>query len=252
MKKDNKKYLFLVAVALAIFILDFTPIFGPAKNFFASFFNPLLAYLREKKQELALSKEEQEIRQELAFCQSQLVSQEQLEEENRRLRHLLQLPLPEDLGFIDAKIIGQEKDFFIIDKGEEAGVREEQLVLADNFLAGRVFKTEEKRSQVLRADSPRFAAPVLIFANKSGCLGQGGIEDSCQKGKGILRGEEIKEILREEKVESGDLVSLLGGPNGILLGEVVEVKESEDKVFKEAKIRREIPLAEIVYVFVIK
>ena len=58
--------------------------------------------------------------------------------------------------------------------------------------------------------------------------------------------------LREEKVESGDLVSLLGGPNGILLGEVIEVKESQDKVFKEARVRREIPLAEIVYVFVIK
>ena len=60
MKKDNKKYLFLVATALAIFILDFTPLFGPAKNFFASFTNPLLAYLREKKQELTLPKEEQE------------------------------------------------------------------------------------------------------------------------------------------------------------------------------------------------
>ncbi len=252
MKKDNKKYLFLVVTALVIFILDFTPFFGPAKNFFASFTNPLLAYFREKKQELTLPKEEQEIRQKLAFCQSQLVSQEQLEEENRRLRRLLQLPLPENLGFIDAKIIGQEKDFFIIDKGEEAGISEEQLVLADNFLVGKVFKVEKKRSQVLRADSPRLAIPVLIFANKSGCLSQEGIEDSCQKGKGILKGEEIKEILREEKVESGDLVSLLGGPNGILLGEVAEVRESQDKVFKEARVRREIPLTEIVYVFVIK
>jgi len=252
MKKDNKKYFFLVVTALAIFILDFTPLFGPAKNFFASFTNPLLAYFREKKQELVLPKEEQEIRQKLVFCQSQLVSQEQLEEENRRLRRLLQLPLPESLGFIDAKIIGQEKDFFIIDKGEEAGISEEQLVLVDNFLVGKVFKVEKKQSQVLRADSPRLAVPVLIFANKSGCLSQEGVEELCQKGKGILKGEEIKEILREEKVESGDLVSLLGGPNGILLGEVVEVKESQDKIFKEARMRREISLAEIVYVFVVR
>lgn len=252
MDKRNRKYLLLAAVALVIFVLDFTPIFQPAKNFFASLFNPLLGRFRQKKQELTLPREEQELRQKLAFCQSQLLSQEQLEEENRRLRRLLQLPLPEDLGFIDAKVIGQEKDFFIIDRGEEAGVKKEQLVLADNFLVGEIFKVEKKRSQVLRVDSSRLSVPVLIFANKGGCLGQEGVEDSCQKGKGILRGEVIEEILREEKIESGDLVSLLGGPNGILLGEVVEVKESQDKVFKEAKIKREIPLTEMVYVFVIK
>ncbi|MBP8590916.1 rod shape-determining protein MreC [Candidatus Shapirobacteria bacterium] len=251
MRKEKQKYLILIITA-AIFILDFTPIFQPAKNFSASFFNPLLGGFRQEKQKLTLPKEEQEFRQKLAFCQSQLLGQEQLEGENRRLRRLLQLPLPEDLGFIDAKVISQEEDFFIIDKGEEAGIKNEQLVLADNFLVGKVFKVEKKRSQVLRSDSSRFIVPVLIFANKGSCLGQDGIEDTCQKGKGVLKGGVIKEILREEVVESGDLISLLGGPNGILLGEVAEVKESQDKVFKEARVKRETPLTEIVYVFVIK
>ncbi len=252
MKKDNKNYLILAAAALVIFILDFTPIFQPAKNFFASFANPLLVYFREKKQELTFVKEDQKLKQELVSCQSQLLKKEQLEEENRRLRRLLQLPLPEDLNFIDAKVIVQEKDFFIINKGEKEGAQKGQLVLVDNFLIGKIFKIEEERSQVLRVDSPQFSAPVLIFSNKVGCLGQEKIKDICQKGKGILRGEEIKEILREEEVETGDLVTLLDSPNGILVGEVIEVKESQDKVFKEAKIKREISLGKVVDVFLVK
>lgn len=66
-----------------------------------------------------------------------------------------------------------------------------------------------------------------------------------------MTGGTIKEILREEEVAEGDLVVLLNDPAGILIGKVAQVWESQDKLFKQARIEKLIDLDRLTEVFLI-
>ena len=66
-----------------------------------------------------------------------------------------------------------------------------------------------------------------------------------------MTGGTIKEILREEEVAEGDLVVLLNDPTGILIGKVAQMWESQDKLFKQARIEKLIDLDRLTEVFLI-
>ena len=259
-KNFHKKFLVLFGIAFFIFLLDFGPFFTGLKYLFQSLSNPIRGHVYKINQSFLSQTfkskaaksyflENQKLRAELSRCQGKAISSQQIFDENKRLRHLLTMPLPPDLNFSDAKVIGNQGDYLIINRGEKDGVEEKQLVLAGNYLVGRVEKVLEKQAKILRVDSIKFSTPVLIFRDDPGCFSQNQL---CQQGKGVTHGTKVEQILREESVVEGNLIALLDGPKGILVGQVVKVSESSDRVFLEAKFESLVNFSKLTEVFLVR
>ncbi|PIS15169.1 hypothetical protein COT63_01440 [Candidatus Shapirobacteria bacterium CG09_land_8_20_14_0_10_38_17] len=255
-----KKFLVLFGIAFFIFLLDFGPFFTGLKCLFQGLFNPIYGHIYQinqsflsqtfsSKEAKSYFLENQKLQTELSRCQGETVSLQQVFDENKQLRHLLTMPLPSDLSFNDSMVIGNQGDCLIINKGVRDGVEEKQLVLVDNYLVGQVEKVLEKQAKILRVDSIRFSTPVLIFKDDPNCVSQNQL---CRQGKGVTHGTKVEQILREEPVAEGNLIALLDGPKGVLVGRVIKVNESSDKVFLEAKFEPLVDFNKLTAVFLVR
>lgn len=254
-KKKFGKYIFL---ALIIFLLDYSFLLVPIKNIFNRPFQPLreaIYRLNDKNWQNffssgkvnSLKRENQELKEKIADQTSEIAQLKYLADENQRLKNLLDF-YPENYRFLPAKIIGRSGSDLVINQGESSGVVSGQLVVSGRYLVGQVVEVYDHEAKLAKLGSSSLELPVLIFADRPDCLKD---LSSCQKGKGIMVGETIKEILREEEVLIGDLVMLLNDPNGILVGKIGQIWESQDKLFKQAQIEKLIDPDRVIEVFLI-
>jgi len=259
-KRYWRQWLIFLLIALIIFALDFWIIFQPFKSGFNSLANPIKKFFYLEKNinleqifstaELrSLKKENRRLEEKIIEFKSELAANQQYHDENIRLRRLLEAPLPQDLSFLPAQVITQERKKLLIDKGSKEGVFNRQLVLASNCLIGWVDKIFSHQSHIVRVGSASFDVPVLIFSNQPKCLKT---PLFCLKGKGILRGYSVEEILQDEAVVAGDLITFLNNSKGILLGEIVEVNKSDNKVFQKAKIKSLVDSDRLTEVFLLR
>jgi len=89
----------------------------------------------------------------------------------------------------------------------------------------------------------------LIFKDDPNCVSQNQL---CRQGKGVTHGTKVEQILREEPVAEGNLIALLDGPKGVLVGRVIKVNESSDKVFLEAKFEPLVDFNKLTAVFLVR
>lgn len=170
-------------------------------------------------------------------------------EENEEMRRLLGAPLPASWYFIPAKVVGSYQRLKI-DVGEKAGVRIGREVVSGGLLVGRIVSVEKHSSQVAAVTDSSLKIPVVVRSP-----GERGI-----KAEGILSeraGERLvlKEVLKSEGVEEGDLVFTSGEGDwlpDLLIGEVEVVEEEKGKVFKRALVSSLIDWEGLRYVFVVK
>jgi rod shape-determining protein MreC len=177
-------------------------------------------------------------------------------EENEAMRRLLGAPLPSSWHFIPAKVTAFYQKLKI-NVGEKAGVEKGMMVISENLLVGRVESVERLSSQVVLVTDPSLKIAVIIREE-----GQPGI-----KARGILSGYfqnqmTLSEVLKSENVEPGDLVFTSGeedsvvGETGwladLLIGEVKEIEESQEKVFKKGIVSPLIDFQNLRSVFVVK
>ena len=259
-RNSRKNFLVLFGIAFFIFLLDFGPFFTGLKYLFQGLSNPIRNQIYQVNQSFLSQTfrskvaksyflENQRLQEELSQYQGKVISSQQIFDENKRLRHLLAMPLPPDLIFSDAKVIGSQGDYLTINKGVRDKVEEGQLVLVGNYLVGWVEKVLEKQAKILRVDSAKFSTPILIFRDDPNCFNQ---DQLCQQGKGVTHGIKVEQILREESVAEGNLIALLDGPRGILVGRVVEVSESADRIFLEAKFEPLVDFSKLTEVFLVR
>lgn len=258
-KNFNKKsfggYVFL---ALIIFLLDYWSLFAPLKNIFNWPFRSLKEsvyrlnnngwqHFFSSGRTISLEKENRELEGELVRLTGEIALLQYLHDENQNLKNLIEF-YPKDYHFLPAKIISRSGDYLIINQGERAGVLVDQLVVSNQHLVGRITEVYDYEAKLVKLGSSSLELPVLIFANRPDCFNDSLV---CQRGRGIMTGGTIKEILREEEVAEGDLVVLLNDPAGILIGKVAQVWESQDKLFKQARIEKLIDLDRLTEVFLI-
>jgi len=256
-KKNNFLVYFLVA--LIIFLLDFWVIFQPFKNAFGWMSRPFrgLVYQWGKKinpdqtpfskKTTQLNQEKEALEKEVARLAGELAELQYLNDENERLKNLISF-FPETINFLPTRIIGHSGDYLIIDRGEKDSVFVDQLLILDRHLVGQVVEVYKEEAKVIKLGSGLLELPVLIFSDQPECFNK---PLSCQKGKGIMVGQTVEEILREEDVSVGDLVVLLNGPMGILVGKINQVKETPDEVFKQAQIEKLINPNRLVEAFLV-
>jgi rod shape-determining protein MreC len=268
MKKifKNKIIQFILVFLLIIFI--FSSIFPEAKlaNFFRSSFsyisNPIsdffysssLSAKRSLSSVVSFSsvrKENEKLKSELLELESELVELLEFKEENETLREQLGLKKKDqDFDLIKSSVIGLSpnnfKKIITIDKGSKDGVKNNNPVILEQFLIGKIVKVYKNSSQVQLVASVDSVVNGLVQESRS---------------KGVIKGQvgyglEMESIHQKAEISEGQAVitSGLGGgfPKGLIIGYVDQILSSEGDIFVSASLANPINYNDLETVFVIK
>lgn len=163
---------------------------------------------------------------------SRLAQEEIMKEENDFLRRSLSLKESEGFELIPAKVTGKNiaSDSILINKGSKDGVSKDMPVITvEKVLVGKINSVYDDFSEVMLLSNNGFSFDVQILGKEAYGVakGEGGLES------------QIDLIPREKDIVPGDavLTAVLGGifPEGILVGEVGEVNNSDTESFQKAK-----------------
>lgn len=171
----------------------------------------------------------QELETENQFLSQQLLSFNETEKENNRLRkEFLSFP-KEKFDILFVEIIGKEieRDVLFLNKGASEGVKQGMPVITQSNVAvgsiGEVFEHTSK---------------VLLFSLRDNAFD---VKIQEKEAIGVLRGQGryhalLDLIPKEEELEDGDIVvtSVLGGifPDNLLVGKVKYVQKSDLTAFQ--------------------
>jgi len=187
------------------------------------------------------------------FYMGQLLKQQLvIEQENARLRRLLEFKQRIPLSYVPGRIIasdilGQFRTV-TINVGQKDGVRKGYPVINDSGVIGRIIEVY-----------PGFAKVLLMIDPNSSIDGR----VKRTMAKGIIQGTRDNEkmfcqfafSLRTEDVQAGDQIITSGldqsFPEGLVLGEIVEVSKTEVGIFQEAYIKPAVDFTRIFEVLVI-
>jgi rod shape-determining protein MreC len=182
-----------------------------------------------------LSRQNEQYREEVDRLQAEIVRLRELEVENRDLRNLLGLKQSAGTGeFLPVRVIARDPSPYIqsitLDRGTDDGVTEGKPVITWRGVVGRVTRA-----------GPTTAKVLLVTDVNSSISGR--IQASESRVTGIIRGRAeggllMQHIPQEESLETGATVitSDLGGilPEGLVVGQVAQVRRKDVDVFQEA------------------
>jgi rod shape-determining protein MreC len=173
-----------------------------------------------------------------------------MKEENKRLKTLLEMKQEDDIDFQIANISFRDPlsvyDEFFINKGKKDGVKEDMIVLNKSALLGKVKKVYETNAVVELITKNSIYTSILV--------GEG-------NHLGVLKGVNSEElaveyITNDIGVKVGDRVITSGVsdvyPKGLFLGEIISVKNDEDYLYKEVKMKLPYNIFEIYEVVILK
>lgn len=169
--------------------------------------------------------------------------------ENRRLRELLNFTESENRKVLPSMVIARDpltlRDIIVIDKGKRHGLRKDMTVISGNGLVGRVRETGTSISRVLLiTDRDSVVSGILSRTRDEGAV------------TGMGNGLVMKYLELGCDVKEGDKVVTSGFSGifekGLLIGEVVSVKEDAKGLYLNAIIKPEVDTVRLEEVLVIK
>jgi len=171
------------------------------------------------------------------------------EEENRRLRKLLNLKAKHEFPTLVAQVIGEDATGWyrtiFINQGTDAGVKPDMPVTIAEGLVGRVVNSSADVSRVLLLTDPNFSADCRVVRTRDRGVMTGSLDRFC-----VLRYVGLKSEMRpgDEVVTSG-----MDGifPRGLPVGRVESVQPSDQGLFLEARIVPAVGFSEVEEVLVI-
>lgn len=241
----NNKFFIAGLIVILIIFLHHTAILSPLEKVIAFALAPVqtLIYGSADKlsQELSklttrqgLTEENSILKEKINQLEEQIVTLKMFIEENKLMTQQNEYLKSQGLNFIQAQIIGKLPDLnpnlFIINKGVDEGIKVGMAVVVDKaVVVGKIIKTENKRSWfILLIDNQCQMSATLA--------GQGEVVGLVQGKHNISLG--LNYILKNTQVKKGDLIVTSGLdthiPAGLLIGEVKEMIEEENSLFKNA------------------
>lgn len=215
------------------------------------FFEDFSQYFKDKKK---LSQSVDELTYKNNILEQRVNSLESLNEENERLRELLELreKYPQ-FETQSASIIAKDGSnycrFITIDKGQESGIQLNQPVISQNGLVGLVFEVGNGWSKVQTILDPSTSAGCKISRTGDISVTEG---DISLVSEGLLK---MLYISNKFTLLEGDIVETSGlgeiYPRGIAIGRIKEVKISENSSSQYATIVPVVDFSKIYEVLVI-
>lgn len=194
--------------------------------------------------------ENENLRKEVGRLQNELtILTEQIRELEMKLTAgAIEKQIPFDV--IPSLVIGRDPyDWFgklIIDKGTNDGLIPDLTVVTYQGLVGRVEQTYSNYSIVRLILSPEVATGAILQRTRDLGVVEG-------NGRGLCI---MRYVYRASQVQVGDLVITSGlgtsTPRGIVIGKVLDIKESEGSLFKEVIIQPECDFSLLDQLFIIR
>ena len=189
------------------------------------------------------------LRDDIARLQSEVVQFDETFEENKRLKKLLDFKKESSFSLVNSRVFSRDNYFgnrvIVINKGRNYNLKENQAVITNLGLAGKVVEVGSNSSKVMLINDPNLSVAVIIQRNRQQGLLQGSFYGRCK----------IRYLDSEAEVEKGDVVvtSGLGGmfPKGIMVGRVVYADKEIGEDLQYAILKPEVDLNQIEEVFVI-
>ncbi len=232
--------LIFLAVLLALFILvGGARFFSPWRSRIAGSVTPILSSfssLADKLRTLLGGPTAEKVRaleEERVRLLAEVARRDGMADENAILREALALRREGVEGAIPARVIGffreGRDEFLIINRGVESGVASGDIVLnRARVFGGQVVDSGSGFARVALASSPSRSVDVSVS----------------DKLRAVARGNNSRELViervpRDAEVKSGDLVRVssrsVSGQDSFLIGEVREVHQAENEVFKTVR-----------------
>ena len=190
---------------------------------------------------------------------SQIVEITELKKENEALRTALELGLEKDFQLELAQVIGKDpsRDSISINKGLQDGVSKDMAVItSQKVLLGRIGEVYQGFSEVILISNKESSFDAKIVKQEIYP-----VRNNISNGVyGIIRGKGSLEVSfelipKEEEISPGELVvtASLGGvfPQGLLIGEIEEIKKSDIEPFQRATIKTSFNLKNLDNLFII-
>ncbi len=175
----------------------------------------------------------------------------EIEEENKRLRRLLNLKEHSIYEGLASSVIAREPsnwfNALLLDKGEERGVKKDSVVITPGGLVGRVIKVNKNSSQALLITDPGSEIGALVQRTRI---------------QGVIQGKKRDLILKylplEADVREEDLIltsGLEGGlfPKGLAIGRVKKIESPHPQdLFLKIIVIPEVNLSSLEEVLILK
>lgn len=256
----NKKILLTLAVVLLLIFLSFFW-FRDFQSLLSRATSPIQAGFNISSQKIYnffkvltilpnLSYENKNLKKENLKLTLEIIRLQELARENEALRAQLNLEAEIGIKLLMARVIGREPQnlaqLLSINKGSKENVSIGMPVLnRQGALVGKISHTSTSASQVLLATDPNSSINGLIQESRATGIVKG------KYGLGML----MEMICQNEEAKIGDIVitSGLGGefPQGVFIGKVNKIIESETEIFKKAWIKPAVNFNHLERVFVL-
>lgn len=172
---------------------------------------------------------------------------EEIKKENEKLKKYLELDYSlTDFEVINASVIERNTSFFLneitINKGLNQGISNNQIVVTDKGMIGKVISSSFNTSKVKLITG--FDNPISVNVNNVNKL------LTCDEDL-IIRG-----INSSDSIEVGNIVVTSGlsdiFPSGILIGTIEEIKKAKDDVEYIAKVKLSSNINDLMFVSILK
>ncbi|MGF1692769.1 rod shape-determining protein MreC [Photobacterium kagoshimensis] len=194
--------------------------------------------------------ENKSLKRDLLVQQSDVLLLEQLKQENKRLRDLLDSPFIRDERKMITEVMAVDSDPYshqvMIDKGRIDGVYEGQPVINDKGIVGQVSYVGAHNSRVLLLIDPTHGIPVQVVRNDIRVIASG---------SGQIDQIQLEHVPSSTDIEVGDLLvtSGLGGryPEGYPVANVTEFSFDNKRPFAQIKARPTVQFDRLRYLLLV-
>lgn len=187
--------------------------------------------------------------------ENKLLEYETLKEENERLREIVNFKNNKNsYNYIGTEIIGYSGESFakgyIVDKGENDGIKKDMIVISNQGLVGKVTSTGSNWSIIQSLINENIAVSVMV--------------NSTRETSGILQGytksnnenlTKVTNLAIDSNIKEGDVIVTSGlgqiYPKEIRVGEVISVETDEIKVMKTAIVKPYVDFTNLEELFIL-
>lgn len=180
---------------------------------------------------------------------NQIAALHETQQENMRLRKLLDFVEKFKLTSVVARVIATDvsSDFraLRVNRGSRAGIQKNMAVLTNEGIVGRVLRVTESTADVVTLLDPLSAIDGIVERSRARGVVEGRTEEICQ----------LRYALRTDDIQPGDLLlsSGLGGifPKGIPIGVVSKVSRKSFGITQEVEVRPSVDFSKLEEVLVV-
>lgn len=197
-----------------------------------------------------IKKQNRNLKVENKKLKSYLALMRETQQENKRLKKILNFKETNRIQFIVAQVVGRdpisEYQLITINRGHNHGIKKNMIVINETGVIGYVFQLLSDASQVILLTDPHAVISAMVQRSRIHGIVEGSNKDICK----------LKYLKRMDDVKIGDIIVTsklnLLSPEGFPIGTVTDIKKQKYGLTQEVTVTPFINSAQLEEVFIVK